>query len=201
MKYKVGAALTGAVMISVVLAPAAWAHPFHGTLPAGFAAGFAHPFGGADHIMAGIAVGLLSMSATGRRAAWRISAFLAAVAGGWVLGLAGGGAEVSNLLLAGTVVGLGVFMILDRGGLSTPVWSLVALFGLLHGQAHGAELAGAGAGLTAGLGVLVATGILVGAGRAAGEWLAARPVMRHRAPVVLGSVTALMGLLLPMLGG
>ena len=49
--------LVPAAAAVLLLAGPAWAHSGTG-LPGGFAAGFAHPFGGFDHLLAMVAVGL-----------------------------------------------------------------------------------------------------------------------------------------------
>ncbi|RZK94945.1 MAG: urease accessory protein, partial [Methylobacterium sp.] len=78
----------------VLLPQAALAHPGHGEA-AGLVHGFLHPVSGADHVLAMVAVGLLA-ALRGGRALWALpAAFLALMAAGAGLGMAG--VEVSGL--------------------------------------------------------------------------------------------------------
>ena len=77
-----------AAALLLLSAQAALAHPGHGGA-AGLAHGFAHPFSGADHLLAMVAVGLLA-AAQGGRALWAVPlAFLGMMAVGGMLGAAG----------------------------------------------------------------------------------------------------------------
>lgn len=172
------AALPGAVL----------AHEGHG---AGFLSGLAHPVGGADHLLAMVAVGLWA-AVLGGRALWALPvAFVAAMLVGGALGFAGMALPGVEPMILASVVVLGVAGAL---ALRLPAWAAalgVAVFGLFHGHAHGAEGPETGLALYA-LGFAVATMGLHLAGLAAGlglQALAARGVLR-----VLGVGTALGGL-------
>lgn len=152
-------------------ATAAQAHT--GDHGAGFAAGFGHPLGGLDHVLAMVAVGLWAAQSGGRRL-WAVPAvFLAALAAG-ALGAAAGLAlplaepgSVGSVLVLGALVALGARL---------PAWAgltLVAAFALCHGHAHGAGLP-AGGGLVYGLGFMAASLLLHIAG--------ALPVLAARLP-------------------
>lgn len=143
MKY-IKAALT--LMLS--LTPSAiWAHP-NGHFGAAFADGFAHPFSGADHVMAMAALGLWA-AIYGGRARWAMPLmFVAALIAGGVLGVAGGGviAAIQPLILASVLLfGIAAALALDAPlGLCLP---FIALFGAAHGIAHGLEAPMIGAAL------------------------------------------------------
>lgn len=107
----------------------------------GFVAGLAHPFGGLDHLLAMVGVGLFA-GMLGGASRWRLPlAFVAAMTLGAVAGLAGvgSGAPTEQLIALGVLaIGLAIaFAIRVRPALAT---ALVAACALFHGQAHGAEL-------------------------------------------------------------
>lgn len=117
----------------------AFAHTF-GAEGASFYQGFIHPLSGLDHLLAMLAVGIWAAQAGGY-ARWSIpAAFLV------VLALGGGMAMLAwplpqvELGIAGSVV---VFGLLIAGAAKMPSWlsmSVVGLFALFHGHAHGAEM-------------------------------------------------------------
>src|SRR5258708_10491488 len=80
---------TGLTTAALTLIPtAAFAHPGLGDAH-GFVAGFAHPLGGLDHILAMVTVGIFAWQ-LGGRALWLVpAAFVLAIAAGGALGIAG----------------------------------------------------------------------------------------------------------------
>jgi urease accessory protein len=161
----------------------------------GFFAGFAHPLGGADHLMAMLAVGLWAGLLGGRAVLALPAAFLAAMAAGFGLGAAGVALPMVEAGIAASVIVLGVAVALATRpplGLSL---ALAALFGLAHGHAHGTEML-AGAGIAAyAAGFLLATALL----HAAGLGLARLPAPRILARSA-GAAVALAGLFLLVQG-
>ncbi|NRB54377.1 MAG: HupE/UreJ family protein [Salinicola sp.] len=160
----------------LLVASAAMAHP--GALPhthgGSFVAGLMHPLSGLDHLLAMLAIGLWScrQSSTLRRAMPLLIA-LGMVAGA---GLAWAGIPLlgvefgiaSSVLLAGVMLACLVKLPTAVGG------TLVFAFILLHGHAHGSELApGASAALYA-LGFVIASVAITVVGRLAGNWLMQR---------------------------
>ncbi len=134
----------------------------------GFTHGFMHPIGGADHVLAMVAVGILAAQ-LGGRALWLVpGAFVAMmIAGGW-LGFAGVELPLVETGIAASVFVLGALVALD---VKLPVALAVALaggFALFHGHAHGTELPGGSAPVSFALGFVVATALLHGAGVALG---------------------------------
>jgi urease accessory protein len=150
------------------------AHAVHG-----FAASFAHPFSGLDHVLAMTAVGLWAALVGGRALwAWPL-AFVSVAALGAVLGLQDLALPGVEAAVALSVIALGLAVSL-RLPLAVAVGAAVCgAFALFHGFAHGAELpAGADvAGILIGFGLatalLHAAGIGFGAAVAAGgpPWL------------------------------
>jgi urease accessory protein len=151
-------------LAAAVIPAAALAHPGHGALS--LAAGFAHPFGGVDHMLAMIAVGLWA-ALRGERAplAWP-AAFVAAMAAGFALGqIAPGAISIEPAILASVII-LGV---LTAAQARLPLLAGAALIGVLgaaHGYAHGIEAPGADERFP--LGFALATALLHLAGLAAG---------------------------------
>ena len=154
----------------------------------GLAAGFLHPFTGADHLLAMLVVGVWS-ALTARRPWLAPASFASMVLLGALLASAGvvlpaiepmiaASLLLLGLLLAARVVWPGVAVVLVTGG-----------FALFHGAAHGTELSGAGA-LT---GMVLATMLLHLCGIGVGLLLR----NRHRWwPRSAGLATSLFGLLL-----
>ncbi|MBP2297672.1 HupE/UreJ family protein [Azospirillum picis] len=159
--------LASAVALAALVLPAAAdAHTF-GVHDAGFAHGFLHPVGGLDHLLAMVAVGLWAAQ-RGGAAVWALpAAFVTAMIGGGLLGMAGIGLPGVELGIAGSVVALGA-LIAAQSRLPLPAsLAAVALFALFHGHAHGAEMPEAAQPLLYGLGFALATALLHGAGVAA----------------------------------
>ena len=169
----------------MILSPtAALAHPGHGF---GFEAGFLHPLGGADHLLAMTGVGLWAATLGGKARLAVPGAFLAAMGLGAALMPGLGMAEpmiLASVIMLGAAVALALRV---RLALALP---LAGLMGLAHGAAHG--MAGSGAGFM--LGMLAATAALHGLGLALGLSL-------NRASLRLsGAVALLAGVTLALVG-
>lgn len=151
-----------ALFIAALLAATpALAHPGHEV--AGFAAGFAHPFSGWDHLAAMIAVGALAGLLGGRARWWLPGAFLAGMAIGGAMGMAAFALPMVEAGILASVLILGLALaawVRLPIGVALP---MLLVFGLFHGHAHGAEM-GAGGGADYALGFLMATTILHAAG-------------------------------------
>ena len=103
-------------------------------------AGLLHPVTGLDHLLAMLAVGVLSVRLGGANI-WRIpAAFVAAVAAGAWGGSQGWPAAAYEAVIAWSVLVLG-FAIACEGARRVLglVFVCVVLFGLCHGYAHGVE--------------------------------------------------------------
>jgi len=157
------AALLLAVIIVAATASGATAHTF-GAHGVGFAQGFAHPLSGIDHLLAMVAVGLWAAQ-LGGRALWAVpAAFVGMMAVGGILGAVGAPLPVVELGIAGSLVVLGVLVMLSSRLPVAVSAALVGLLALFHGHAHGTELPEAASALAYGLGFIAATAALHGVG-------------------------------------
>jgi urease accessory protein len=152
------------------------AHPGHAadTVSAmqGLLAGLGHPLGGADHWLAMVAVGLWSIVALpmGRRLVGA-GVFLASLLLGACLAMQGQQGPAVELSVALSVVVMAALM-LGAKTLSPRVGlGLVAVAGLMHGQAHGAELAVGHAAWAYVMGFMLTSAGLHAVGLASGGWL------------------------------
>ncbi len=155
-----------AVFAAVLLwAGAALAHLTGQPLPEGaFLAGFSHPPGGFDHVLAMGAVGVLALQRGGGRLWLLPAAFIAAMILGFAVASAGIGLPWVELGIAGSLVALGLAIVLDR---RIPLWAcagLIALCAVLHGHAHGTEAVNLTDPAVYAGGFALATALLHGAG-------------------------------------
>lgn len=129
-----------------------------------FASGFRHPLAGLDHVLAMVAVGLWA-GLNGGRALWAWpAAFVGVLVLGGALGMAGVALPLVEPGILASVVVLGL-LVLAAARLPVPIGAaLVAVFALLHGHAHGAELPGGAAAATYAAGFAIATALLHGIG-------------------------------------
>lgn len=146
---------------------AALAHTGHGPAD-GLAHGFAHPFGGLDHLLAMFAVGLLAVR-IGSRALWLVpAAFVGMMAVGGLAGFEGLDLPFVEIAIALSVVAIGIAVAAGYVPPTAAAAAFVGSFALFHGFAHGAELPEGANGFSYAIGFLVATAILHAAGIAAG---------------------------------
>jgi urease accessory protein len=147
-----------AIVIAALVPPAALAHS--GGDAHDFMHGFAHPFGGLDHVLAMITVGLFAYQ-LGGRALWLVPAsFVVAMTAGGALGLAGVPLPFVETGIAASVLVLGAIVAF---GVQAPVavaMALVAAFAVFHGHAHGAEMPSGGAIAPYAAGFVLATALL-----------------------------------------
>jgi len=112
-----------------------------------FVTGFAHPLGGADHILAMVAIGLWGVIAGGRALwVWPV-AFVSTVLAGFAAGVLGLHVPLVEPAIAASIVVLGLLIAF---AVRTPVWLgavIAGLFAFFHGHAHGTETLSAGVGL------------------------------------------------------
>ncbi len=172
--------------LGALLPGIAFAHTGH---PEGstFVSGFMHPIGGFDHLLAMVTVGLWAAVAGGR-AMWAYPlAFVAALAVGGGFGMYGVPMPAVEAMILASIVAFGALAAL---AVKAPVWigcAVIAVFGLAHGHAHGAEGPATGLALYA-VGFLLASAMLHGAGLAFG--LSVARIM----PRIAGGAAALAGL-------
>ena len=144
----------------------ALAHAGH---EAGLVAGFLHPLMGADHVAAMVAIGLWAASLGWQRGWLPPLGFLAGMSGGVALGLAGGiglGFGVVETAVAGSLIVLGAMLAMAQPFRPALALPLVLVAGLVHGMAHGGEVASAA--LPTALGMIAGSVLLHGFGAALG---------------------------------
>jgi urease accessory protein len=142
-----------AAAASVLLtAGAALAHPGHaGHEALGVGAGLLHPLTGVDHILAMVAVGLWAALRGGRALATWPATFVAAMLVGFSLGGAFGAVSGIEPAVLATVIVLGGLTATDARMPDGAGLALIALFGALHGFAHGADTGGGSPTFEAGM--------------------------------------------------
>ena len=189
--------LSGLTFAAAALAPAAaFAHAGHGE-HSGFIHGFMHPIAGLDHILAMVTVGILAYQ-IGGRALWLVpTTFLAIMAAGGLLGVAGVSFYFVEPGIAASVVVLGIVVALAVKPPVALAMSLVGVFAVFHGYAHGIEAPLDGSAATFGAGFLVATALLhafgVAFGMLVGRIAANRGQIGYR---LAGSAVAVAGLVI-----
>jgi urease accessory protein len=171
----------------------AFAHPGHFGVSS-FAAGVAHPLSGIDHIAVMVAVGLWA-ALKGGRALWAWpSAFVGVMLIGGALGMSHSLDVALPLVEPGILASVVVLGLMVALAVDLPVAAgaaLIGAFALLHGHAHGSEVAENIGGLDymAGFAVATATLHLVGIGFALSMQRASlRPAIR-----IAGAVCVLIG--------
>lgn len=156
--------LLPALAALAILAPtAAFAHPGHGP-EIGALAGFMHPMSGLDHILCMVAVGVFAFVLGGRALILVPLSFVGMMAVGFLLGANGVNVPFVELGIALSSIVIGA---VAASGKSMPVWgamSLVGLFAIFHGHAHGAEMPANAGGLEYAAGFMAATALLHAAG-------------------------------------
>jgi urease accessory protein len=166
------------LVVLMLLSTTAHAHQEAGS-GSGFTSGLHHPISGLDHVLAMIAVGLWGAQ-LGKPALWMLPvAFPMMMACGGILGLLGvtlPGVEI-GIALSALVLGA-----LVLGQVRAPLWialSVVAVFAVFHGHAHGTELPPGASAIAYSIGFVIATGllhafgVLIGLAHAwtAGKWI------------------------------
>lgn len=160
-------------LIALALPSLALAHAGHDHV-SGFMQGLAHPVSGMDHLLAMVAVGLIA-GRLGGAALWQIPAsFVAMMACGTLIGMAGVPVPFVEAGIAASVVTFGVLLALSRTPTTTLTALLVGAFALFHGHAHGAEAAKDVAGFAYGLGLMASSAALHAAGAMVGMLLTQR---------------------------
>jgi len=179
------------VFALLMLVPArAFAH-VTGDVAGGLASGFLHPISGLDHVVAMVAVGLWGTQ-LGKPAIWILPVtFPIVMAFGGVLGVRGVPMPPVEIGIALSAIVLGALVAL---ALRPPLWaaaSIVGVFAVFHGYAHGTELPRAAAPLAYGAGFVLTTGMLHVSGIAIGlvnKWPVGAKLVR-----VCGVVVAAVG--------
>ncbi len=157
------------LLILLLLPATALAHPGHDIH--GFAAGFSHPFGGLDHLLAMLALGIWAAMHSRASLSRVLSGFLAGMGLGGVLGMQGiVPPMLESWVLGSTLLATLLVAIAVRWPLYAQTMVAV-LFALAHGMAHGTELPASGAAWLYVSGFLFATALLIIAGWIVGRLL------------------------------
>jgi len=182
---------TQLLALLILLGASGTACAHSGPVPSGMITGLLHPFSGMDHLLAMLAVGMWAVQ-NGSRKAWLLPAFFMAMLA------TGAGVALNYPLLpliepgiAASVLVLGFVVARSLRLPLLPSVTITALFGLLHGYAHGVEIPGATEPATYVLGFLVSTAALHLIGIMLG--FASRGHFAHFAQI-LGAVIAARGM-------
>lgn len=180
-----------AVIGLIALPGLAAAHPGHAGGSLG--AGLVHPFGGIDHLLAMLTVGLWA-ALQGGSAGWKVpTAFVAMLSAGAVLGLTGVQLPLVEALIAASVLVLGLAVMLAARVPAVAGVALVALFALFHGHAHGVEVPAGAASYLYVLGMALASAVLHLAGFGIGRTLQGHGwLLRSGGALVAGAGTWLL---------
>jgi urease accessory protein len=182
-------------MIALAIAAPAEAHTGAG-IGGGLSAGFAHPFLGLDHLLAMLSVGALGAVAGGI-ALWALpAAFMAVMALGGGLALAGIDLPGVELGIAVSLVVFGLLLATRVGLPTTAAMAVAAAFAVFHGHAHGAELPALASPAAYVLGFVAATGLLHLLGIAIALGLKRLPAWSDLSVRVAGGAVATAGLML-----
>ena len=126
----------------------------------GLAHGFFHPFSGLDHTVAMVMVGLIA-ARLGGRALWLLpTTFLALMAVGGALGVAGVAVPHVEVGIAVSLIAFGAVAAAGVRAPAAMAFGLVGFFAIFHGHAHGTEMPMNASGFSYGAGFLVATALL-----------------------------------------
>ena len=146
----------------------AQAHPGH---VGGYLAGIAHPFTGLDHLLAILAVGVWAAQ-LGGRAKWLVPAsFIACMVVAATVGMSGIALPMVESGIATSVLLLGLLIAFS---IKLPIAlsaSIVGLFAVFHGYAHGAEMPQLSTPWVYGIGFMLSTAALHGLGLLLGSGL------------------------------
>lgn len=150
--------------------------------------GLLHPFTGADHLAAMLALGVWSALAV--RPAWLApAAFVLMLAAGALAGFAGLAVPAVEPMIAVSLLVIGLLIVRRQGLPLVLAAGLAGLFAFFHGAAHGSELVGLSQWRSL-AGMLSSTALLHVAGIALG-----RTVLAHRPGLsaAAGGTVALLG--------
>ena len=127
-------------LVFVLTLPAApLAHPGHPVTP-GFIAGFVHPFGGLDPLVAMLLIGFWGGMNDTRRGGSVLALVTLTLCAGYVAGLSGTAALLIEIGLSGSLVVLVVLSVFRFRLPHVAGLAILGAFGLLHGFVHGLEV-------------------------------------------------------------
>lgn len=184
--------LLACVATAVMLVPcSAWAHILNEG--GGWAAGLAHPFHGADHLLAMLAVGFWAAQMGGRALLAVPLTFVALMGGGAVVATAGVPLPSVESGVAASVLALGLLVAFAIRLPLAAGMALTGAFAIFHGHAHGSELPAMASPWVYAAGFLLATGLLHATGIAAARILDAGRLRIAGACVALAGAALVVG--------
>lgn len=189
MKPVVLTTLVAAFIFSPALA---LAHTGHVDTSA-FMYGLAHPISGIDHVLAMVAVGLLSAHLGGRALLLVPLSFVSVMAIGGALGVAGSKVPLAEIGIGLSVIILGLAVAFRFSSPTLAAVTLVGLFAIFHGYVHGAELPAAMSGLPYAVGFISATALLLGVGASFGLMINRRTIQASGGALAVFGVAILSG--------
>jgi urease accessory protein len=168
-----------ALLLLVVTTIPAFAHTGDpsGGFSGGFLGGFTHPLFGPDHVVAMVAVGLWGAFLGAPPMLVLPVVFPLVMAVGAVLGIVGVPLPVAELAIAASAVVLGLMVASAARPPLSIAATIVGVFAIFHGYAHGAELPAGTDAAAFSIGFVTATGLLHLAGISLGltvRWPAGR---------------------------
>jgi urease accessory protein len=126
----------------------------------GFGSGFAHPLHGLDHVLVMVAVGLWA-GQLGGRARWLVPmSFVAVMALGGVLAMAGLRVLYTEEGILLSVLVLGILVAVAARFPLPASMAIVGIFAFFHGHSHGMEMPANAVGYAYGTGFILATALL-----------------------------------------
>ncbi len=125
-------------IIFLFFSTAAFAHPGHGV--GGLPDGLLHPVQGIDHLLTALAIGVWAAQ-IGGRALWAFPAtFIISMIMGSLFGFEGHALPFQDSGILVSLLFLGIALLLPARIKTLSAASLIALFGFVHGNAHGSEM-------------------------------------------------------------
>lgn len=164
----------------------------------GLSAGFSHPIGGLDHVLAMVAVGILAVQSGGKSVWFVPASFVGMMIVGGVLGINGIAMPLVELGIVGSLVLLGLVIAIGRRMPMGLAMVFVGLLAVFHGHAHGTEMPVNASGAEYGIGFVIATMglIAIGVGMSIGVQKMAEKIAPIAARASGGAIAATGGLLL-----
>ncbi|HJU15727.1 MAG TPA: HupE/UreJ family protein [Stellaceae bacterium] len=148
------------LLVLMIAAKPALAHVTAANMAGGFATGFLHPLTGPDHLLAMVSVGIWGAQ-LGAPAIWVLPiAFPLIMAVGGALGVIGVPLPATELLIALSVLVLGLMVAQAKRLPLAVALAIIAVFAIAHGHAHGAELPHSTDAVSFCVGFVMATGLL-----------------------------------------
>ena len=147
-----------ALLVCLSLPATVMAHP--GGEAHSFMAGAVHPLSGLDHLLAMLAVGLLSGYSGGKMRWWLPASFVTAMAIGAGLGAIGVHFAFIEVGIAFSLIAFGGALVLKQPLRALTLIVLTAGFALFHGHAHATEMGADVSAIPYALGFMLATALL-----------------------------------------